>query len=112
MVFIETVLDKILGVENSKDIQSRLLSRMDHWTDGLICALVEETCGTGKARGGRARAISERDCEECRSMAYDRTVNAGHIWVAVRQATNWGKGGVLHVNSTDSKSRILVLDVL
>ena len=45
-------------------------------------------------------------------MAYARTVKAGHVLEAVRQSTDRGKGGVLQVNSTDSKSGILVLDVL
>ena len=45
-------------------------------------------------------------------MAYERTVKAGHIRAAVRQATNQGERGVLHVNSMDTKSVMLVLDVL
>ena len=45
-------------------------------------------------------------------MAYARTVKAGHVQAAVRQAINQGKGGVLQVNSTDSKSGMIVLDVL
>ena len=36
----------------------------------------------------------------------------GHIRATVRQATNRVKVGVLHVNSTDSKSGIIFLDVL
>ena len=45
-------------------------------------------------------------------MAYDRTMKAVHIRAVVCQSTNRGKGGVLHVNITDSKSGILVLYVL
>ena len=45
-------------------------------------------------------------------MAYDRTVKSGHIWEAVRQATDQRKGGVIHVNSTDYKSVMLVLNFL
>ena len=45
-------------------------------------------------------------------MDYYRTVKAGHLQASVRQDTDWGKGGVLHVNSTDSKSGMLVLDIL
>ena len=45
-------------------------------------------------------------------MAYVRTVKVVHLRSEVRQATDRGKGGVLHVNSTDSKSGMLVLDVL
>ena len=45
-------------------------------------------------------------------MAYDRKVKTGHIRAAVRQATDCRKGGVLHVNSTYPKTRMLVLDVL
>ena len=112
MVFIGTVLAKTPGVKNSKDIRVRLLRKMDHWIDGLVGALVEGTCGTDKAQGGRAGAISERDKKERASMAYNRTVKARHLRSAVRQATNRGKGGVLHVNSTDSKSVRLTLDVL
>ena len=85
---------------------------MDHWTDGQIGALVEDTCGSGKSRGARAGEISEREKEESAAMAYDRKVKAGHIRAAVRQATERGKGGVLSVNSTDAKSRKLVIEVL
>ena len=59
IAFIGTVLSKIPWVKKSKYIQARLLRRMDHWTDVLVGALVEYTCGTGNARGGRAGAISE-----------------------------------------------------
>ena len=45
-------------------------------------------------------------------MAYARTVEDGHVRASVHQAPDRGKGGVLHVNSTDSKSGMLVLDVL
>ena len=93
MVFIGTVLAKIPGVKNSKDIRARLLSRMDHWKDGLIGALVEETCRTENSCKGRAGEIRERDREEQESTAYGRTIKAGHIRVAVQQATNRGKEG-------------------
>ena len=45
-------------------------------------------------------------------MACDREVKAGHIWAAVRHATDRRKGGVLHVNSTDPKTGRPVLEVL
>ena len=109
MFFIRTVLAKILGVNISKDIWSRLLRRMDHWTDGLIGALVEETCRTGKARNARAGEISERDRKERSSTIYDRTIKAGHIHAAVRQAANRVIVRVMHVNSMESKSAIIVL---
>ena len=112
MVFIGTVLAKTPGFKNSKDIRARLLSRMEHWTDGHIGALIEDTCGAGKSRGACAGAISERDKEESAVMTYNRKVKAGHIRAAVRQATNLEKGGVLHANSTDPKTGIIVLDVL
>ena len=112
MVFIGKLLAKTSGVNKSKEIRSRLLRRMDHWTDGHIGALVKDTCGSGKARGARAGAISEQDKEESAAMAYDRKVNAVHIWAAVCQSTNRGKGGLLHVNSTDPKLGMLFLDVL
>ena len=112
MVFISTVLAKTPGVKKAKDIRVRLLSRMDHWTDSQIGALVENTCGSGKSRGARAGKISERDKEESAAMAYDRKVNAGHIQAAVSQATERGKGGVLSVNITDSKTGKLVIEVL
>ena len=51
MVSIGTVLAQILGVKKSKDIRDRLLRRMNHWKDGPINTLVENTCGTVKARG-------------------------------------------------------------
>ena len=63
IVFIGTVLVQIQGVKNFKDIRVRILRRMHHCTDGLIGALVEDTCGTGNARGGRAWSISKRDRE-------------------------------------------------
>ena len=85
---------------------------MEHWTDSLVGALVEDTCKMGKSRGDCAGAISERNKEELASIDYDRTVKAGHLRAAVRQATNWGRGGVLHVNSMDSKSGMIVLDTL
>ena len=69
MVFIGTVLAKTPGVKKSKDIQARLLRRMDHWNDGHIGALVEDTCGYGKSRGARAGAISKSDKEESVTMA-------------------------------------------
>ena len=50
IVFIGTVLDKIPGVNRSNDIRGRILSIMDHWTDVLIVAFIEDTCGTGKDR--------------------------------------------------------------
>ena len=109
MFFIRTVLAKILGVNISKDIWSRLLRRMDHWTDGLIGALVEETCRTGKARNSRAGEISERDRKERLSTTYDRTIKDGHIQVAVRQAANRAIVRLMHVNSMDSKSAFIVL---
>ena len=74
MVFIRTVLAKTLGVKKSKGIQARLLSRMDHWTDDHIVALIKDTCGAGKSRGARARAISKRDKEDSVVMAYDRKI--------------------------------------
>ena len=85
---------------------------MDHWTDVQIGALVEDICGTSKSRGVRAGNISERDKEESAAMAYDRKVKAGHIRAAVRQATDHGKGGVLNVNSTNSRTGKLVIEVL
>ena len=112
MVFIGTVLAKKPGVKKAKYILSRLLRRMDHWTDGHIGALVEDTCGDGKSRGARAGKISERDKEESVAMTYDRKVNAGHIRAAVSQATERDKGGVLSVNITDSKTGKLVIEVL
>ena len=112
MVFIRTVLAKTLGVKKSKGIQARLLSRMDHWTDDHIVALIKDTCGAGKSRGARARDISKRDKEDSVAMAYNRKLKAGHIRSAVRQATDRGKRRVLHVNSTDPKTGILVLDLL
>ena len=45
-------------------------------------------------------------------MAYDRKVKAGHIRAAVRQATDRGKGGVLSVKITNSKTGKLVIEVL
>ena len=92
MVFMVTVLAKTPGVKKSKDIRARILRRMEHWTDGHIGALVEDTCGAGKSRGARAGAISERNKEESAAMAYDRKVKASHIQAAVRQATDRGKG--------------------
>ena len=112
MVFIVRVLAKTPVVKKAKDIRARLLMRMDHWNDGQIGALVEDTCGTGKSRGARVGEISERDKEESAAMAYDRKVKAGHIRAAVRQATDRGKGGVLSVNSTDSRTGKLVIEVL
>ena len=112
MVFIGTVLAKTPGVKNSKDIRARLLRRMDHWTDGHTGALVEDTCGTRKAIGVCAGSISEQDKEESAAMSYDSKLKAGHIQAAVHQATDRGNGGVLHVNSTDPKSGIFVLDTL
>ena len=97
------------GIQKSKDIRARILSRIDHWKDDLIGVLVEDTCGTRKARGGRARSISDKDREKHASMVYERTVKSGHLRVAVRQAIDQGKGGVLHINSMDSKSGRLVL---
>ena len=85
---------------------------MDHWTDGQIGALVEDTCGAGKSRGASAGKISKKEKEESAAMAYDRKVKAGHIRVAVRQATDRGKGGVLSVNSRDEKSGKRVIEVL
>ena len=85
---------------------------MDHWTDDQIGALVEDTCGTGKSRGAHKGKISERDKEESAAMAYNRKVKARHIRAAVRQATDHGKGGVLSVNSTDSRKGKLVIEVL
>ena len=112
MVFIGTVLAKKPGVKKAKYILSRLLRRMDHWTDGHIGALVEDTCGDGKSRGARAGKISERDKEESAAMAYNRKVKARHIRAAVLQATDRGKGGVLSVNSTDSNTGKLVIEFL
>ena len=45
-------------------------------------------------------------------MAYDRNMKAGHIRAALHQATNRGKVGLLNINSTESKSGMLVLDIL
>ena len=45
-------------------------------------------------------------------MASGRKVKAGHIRAAVRQSTNRGKGGVLHVNITEPKTWKLVIEVL
>ena len=112
MVFKGTVLAKIPGVKNSKDIRARLLRRMDHWTDGHIGSLIKDTCGTGNARGVCAGAISKRDKEKIDAVAYDRKVKAGHILASVRQATDWVRGVVVHVNSTDPKSGMLALGVL
>ena len=85
---------------------------MDRWTDVHIGALVEDTCGDGKSRGARAGAISKRDKEESASMSYDRKVKVGHIRAAVRQTTDCGKGGVLHINSTDHKTGKILIEVL
>ena len=112
MVFIGTVLTKTPGVNKAKDIHARLLRKMDHWTDGQMGALVEDTCGAGKSRGARTGEISERNKEESAEMAYDRKVNAGHIRAEVCQATDHGMGGILSVNITDSKTRELVIEVL
>ena len=112
MVFIRTVLAKTPGLKKSEDIRARLLRRMYHWTDGQIGVLVEDTCGAGKSRGACAGKISERDKEESAEMAYDRKVKAGHIQEAVHQATDRGKGGLLSVNSTDSKTGKLLIEVL
>ena len=60
MVFIGTVLAKTPGVKKTKDIRARLLRKMDHWTDGQIGALVEDTCGAGKSRGACAGKISKK----------------------------------------------------
>ena len=112
MVFIGKVLSKILGVKNSKDIRSRLLQSMDHWNDGLTRALVKDTRGTNKARNGHSREISKRERKKRESTAYDQIVKDGHIQAVARQATDRGKGGVLHVNITYSKSGMIILDVL
>ena len=45
-------------------------------------------------------------------MAYNRTLNSVHIQAVVRQSTNRGRVGVLHVNNTDPKSGMLILNVL
>ena len=103
MVFFGTVLAKTPGIKKSKDIRARLLRRMDHWTDGHIRALIEDTCGAVKARGAHSRAIRECDKEQSAAMACYRKVKAVHIQAAFRQATNRGKGGVLHINITDPK---------
>ena len=100
------------GVKKSKEIQAILLRRMDHWTDGIIGALVEDTYEAGKSRGARAGAIRERDKDESTAMSYDRKVKAGHIRTVFHQATDRRKGGVLRVNSTDPKMGTLVLEVL
>ena len=112
MVFIGTVRAKIPGVKKFKGIRARLLRIMDHWIDGRVGTLVKDTCGTGNTRGGLAGSSSEQDKEEIAAMAYDREVKAGLIRVEFHQATDQGKVGVLHVNSTEPKSGILFLDVL
>ena len=91
MVFIGTVLAKTLGVKNSKDKWARLLSRIYHWTNSHIGALIKDTCRAGKSRGARAGAICERDKEKSAEMAYNRKIKAGHIRAEVYQATNHGK---------------------
>ena len=58
------------------------------------------------------RGIRKKDCKQRASTVYDWTVKAVHIWASVRQTTDRRKVGVLHINSTDSKSFMLFLDVL
>ena len=45
-------------------------------------------------------------------MAYDRTVKTVQLLATVRQATDQGKLGLLHVNIPESKSGMIVLYVL
>ena len=80
------------GVKKYKDILARIPRRMDHWTDDLTSTLVDDSCGTGQSRNGRSGAIIEEDRKERASMAYKRTVKAGHIQEAVHQGTDRGEG--------------------
>ena len=65
MVSIGMVIDKVPGVKAAKEIWDRTLRRIDHWTDGSIGALVEDTCRTGTSHYVCAGAIRKKEHKEC-----------------------------------------------
>ena len=78
LFFTHVVLTKTLGVRQAREIQARIMRRMDLWEIGQQAGLVGDAKEEGDAQEGRAASGGEEE-DEAVARSYDDMVLSGKI---------------------------------